>query len=83
MMNTIRKVIIVVPVLITSCQVSEKLKIGPDMPHIIINASAAIKVVGLPVHLCDSMGELVKIESFSLFHSLEYLFITSITNYLL
>ncbi len=31
--KTIRKVMIVVLVLMTSCQVSENLKIGPVMPH--------------------------------------------------
>jgi len=38
----------VVPVLITSCHVSLKRKIGPVMPHIITSNRQAIKVHGLP-----------------------------------
>lgn len=40
MINTIRKVTMVVPVLITSCQVSEKSNIGPDRAHINTTAKA-------------------------------------------
>ncbi len=41
----------VVEVLITSCQVSEKWKIGPQIPHTMIIDAAIIKEKGLPV-LC-------------------------------
>ncbi|MNM77729.1 hypothetical protein D3C81_895920 [compost metagenome] len=40
---------IVVPVLITSCQVSLNLNIGPLMPHSTTIATAARKVHGEPV----------------------------------
>src|SRR5687768_9714823 len=51
MMNTIKKVMMVVPVLITSCQVSEKLKIGPVIAQTIINSMAVRKAMGVPVAL--------------------------------
>ena len=38
----------VVPVFITNCQVSEKLKTGPVMIHIIITRKAMIKAAVLP-----------------------------------
>ena len=41
----------VVPVLITSCQVSEKLKIGPAISHAIMTQKAMIKADVLPVAL--------------------------------
>lgn len=41
----------VVPVLITSCQESEYLKIGPVMAQIMITAKAIRKAQGLPVAL--------------------------------
>jgi hypothetical protein len=47
-MNTIRKVIIVVPVLITSCQVFENSKTGPVTAHIITIRAASINAAGLP-----------------------------------
>lgn len=40
---------IVVPVLMTSCHVSEKPNSGPVMPQVIIMASATVKVAGVPV----------------------------------
>jgi hypothetical protein len=43
MRKTIRKVMIVVPVLIINCQVSEKPKIGPVNPQARIMVRAAIK----------------------------------------
>jgi hypothetical protein len=46
--NTIRKVTIVVPVLITSCQVSEKWKSGPVMPQTRIVPSARPNAGTLP-----------------------------------
>src|SRR4051812_19324419 len=49
MMNTIRKVIMVVPVLITNCQVSEKWNSGPVTAHTIMMSAAIIKAAGLPV----------------------------------
>ena len=48
MANTIRNVTIVVPVLMTSCQVSEKPKIGPVMPHTSTTATAPTKANGVP-----------------------------------
>jgi hypothetical protein len=47
-MNTIRKVMMVVAVLITSCQVSEKPKSGPVAPQTTTPASASMKAPGLP-----------------------------------
>src|SRR6266478_4250418 len=48
MRNTMRKVMIVVPVLMTSCHVSLKLKIGPVMAQIVTTAAARKKIAGLP-----------------------------------
>src|SRR5690349_18356626 len=48
MRNTIRNVIIVVLVLMTSCQVSLNLKIGPVMAQTTMMIMAIIKVMGLP-----------------------------------
>jgi hypothetical protein len=48
-MNTIKKVIIVVPVLITNCQVSEKPKSGPVHAQIITIINALINAAGRPV----------------------------------
>jgi hypothetical protein len=47
-MNTIKKVIIVVVVLIMSCHVSEKPKAGPDIPQIRTRAKAESVAAGLP-----------------------------------
>ena len=47
--NTIRNVTIVVPVLITSCQVSEKWKIGPVTSQTTITARRAANAHELPV----------------------------------
>src|SRR5262245_61017992 len=49
MRNTIRKVTIVVPVLITSCQVSLKWKRGPVIAQVKTTANANAKAAGLPV----------------------------------
>jgi hypothetical protein len=46
--NTIKKVTIVVPVLMTSCQVSLKRKSGPEMPQTRITATATAKAAGRP-----------------------------------
>src|SRR5262245_8648699 len=48
MRNTIRKVIMVVAVLTTSCQVSEKWKKGPRMAHIRMLSRASRKAQGEP-----------------------------------
>jgi len=48
-MKTIKKVMIVVPVFMTSCQVSEKLNIGPDIAQIIMTRKAPMNVEGFPV----------------------------------
>jgi hypothetical protein len=59
--NTIRNVIIVVPVLMTSCQVSEKLNAGPDAAQIMTTAQAAAKVEGRPhwraVHCAAALND--------------------------
>ena len=39
----------VVPVLMTSCQVSQKPNIGPDAAHMTMAATATTKVIGRPV----------------------------------
>jgi len=57
--NTIRKVTMVVPVLITSCHVSEKWKTGPVNPQPIITASATPNAPELPVHAATP-GELLQ-----------------------
>jgi hypothetical protein len=49
MRNTIRKVMIVVPVLITSCQVSLNRKSGPVTSQARITLTARMKAAGLPV----------------------------------
>jgi len=46
--KTIRKVMMVVPVLITSCQVSEKPKTGPETSQTTMIATASRKVIGRP-----------------------------------
>jgi hypothetical protein len=46
--NTMRKVTIVVPVLLMSCQVFDHWKIGPLTPHTTMTASASAKVAGRP-----------------------------------
>jgi hypothetical protein len=48
MTNTIRKVMIVVPVLMTSCQVSENPKTGPLTPQTMTMAQARMNVTGFP-----------------------------------
>ncbi len=47
--NTIRKVMMVVPVLITNCQVSENLKTGPVAAHTTTQSTHSRKAMGLPV----------------------------------
>lgn len=51
MRNTIKKVTIVVPVFMTSCQVSEKLKSGPVIDQIKTTATASKKTVAVPAKL--------------------------------
>src|SRR5262245_12348890 len=51
MRNTIRNVTMVVPVLMTSCQVSEYWKTGPEIPHTRIVPSAIAKAPVPPAHL--------------------------------
>ena len=50
MRNTIRKVTIVVPVLMTSCQVSEKPNSGPVKAQAMTTASATPKAHDVPTH---------------------------------
>ena len=61
----------VVPVLITNCQVLEKLKTGPVITHAMITANAIMKAVELPVALVTLA------ENFS--NNTENLFLTFIT----
>ncbi len=49
MMNTIRKVTIVVAVFMTNCHVSLKWKIGPVIAHAAISAAAKVNMIGRPV----------------------------------
>src|SRR5690349_577007 len=51
-----RKVMMVVAVLITSCQVSEKPKIGPETPQPRIRRHASAKVAGRPAR-CEVRWE--------------------------
>jgi hypothetical protein len=51
MIKTIKKVIMVVPVLITNCQVSEKPNKGPVIPQMITTNKAMLKARGEPVAL--------------------------------
>ena len=55
--NTIRKVTIVVPVLITSCQVSQNLNTGPVAAQPSTMARQAMKVQGWPASLAVGGGE--------------------------
>src|SRR5690606_8647588 len=50
MRNTIRKVIIVVPVLMISCQVSENPKSDPETAHKTTRPIAIAKTHGVPAH---------------------------------
>src|SRR5215218_9109406 len=60
--NTIRNVTIVVPVLITSCQVSLKAKRGPVTAQTTITATARKKVSGRPVAWAVHLANRVKRE---------------------
>lgn len=51
---------IVVPVLITSCQVSENPKSGPVITHIRITVTARIKASGFPVARVITFENLLK-----------------------
>src|SRR5438105_10587964 len=51
MTKTIKKVTMVVPVLMVSCQKSEKPKNGPLTAHIAMTATAAATAMGLPAQL--------------------------------
>src|SRR5688572_2357339 len=56
MRNTIRKVTMVVPVLMTSCQVSEKWNTGPVTAQMTSTAAAMMKAHGLPTRV-DTLWE--------------------------
>src|SRR5215204_2525451 len=58
--KTIRNVTIVVPVLITSCQVSEKLKNGPLAAQRRTTSTQAANVQGLPVARATQDAKSVK-----------------------
>src|SRR4051812_48057350 len=60
MRKTIRKVMIVVPVLMTSCQTSENLKIGPVTAQTTISVTAAMKAQGVPVAVDTLLANLRK-----------------------
>ena len=61
--NTIRKVMMVVPVLITSCQVSLNPKIGPVAAQTATIPRQAMKVHGLPAILAVRVAKRMKIFS--------------------
>lgn len=65
MRNTIKKVTIVVPVLITNCQVSEKLNIGPEINQITIEIAASINTPADPASV-DARDEILRKCSFIL-----------------
>jgi hypothetical protein len=69
-MNTIRNVMIVVVVLMTSCQVSEKSKSGPVTAHTTIINPATRNAVELPVAfviLVEILSKLLRKECFCFF----------------
>src|SRR5215470_4531015 len=55
MRKTIRNVTIVVPVLITSCHVSENLKSGLVAAHTTMIPAAIANAIALPVHLVTAV----------------------------
>src|SRR5215212_2752814 len=59
--NTIRKVTIVVPVLMTSCQVSEKPKNGPVTAQTIMSTTESANVRGFPVARATAPAKAVNI----------------------
>ncbi len=59
MTNTMRNVTIVVPVLITSCQVSLNPKMGPVTPHTSTTPTAAAKALGRPAAREDQRAKRV------------------------
>ena len=61
------KVTMVVPVLMTSCQSSEKWKTGPSAPHTRTVASAAQNAVGEPAHRVTLLAKRIRAQlSFAL-----------------
>ena len=66
-MNTIRKVMIVVLVLMISCQVSENCRIGPLIHQTISTPRAIINTHGRPNHVDTVVVNLVKISFFCFF----------------
>ena len=60
MRNTMRNVTMVVPVLMTSCHVSEKPKIGPLNPQTITIAQQRMKVIGRPAACAIVVAKWVK-----------------------
>jgi hypothetical protein len=64
MINTIRKVMMVVLVLIISCQVSEKPNNGPLKAQIIRSATAATKIQAWPMAFETALVKRVKISGF-------------------
>jgi hypothetical protein len=63
MRKTMRKVTMVVPVLMTSCHVSEKPKSGPVTAQTMMTSTASAKVAGRPVaravHLAKRVNQCV------------------------
>jgi len=70
MRKTIKKVMIVVPVLITNCQVSEYLKNGPETAQIITMETAVRKAKELPVNFVAQFANFSKIDLSDFFISL-------------
>ena len=75
MINTIKKVMIVVAVLMNSCHVPENLNIGPVIPHKITMLQAIINAAGLP----EAFVTLVAILSKNKENRMCFLFIFSIS----
>jgi hypothetical protein len=60
-MNTIKNVIMVVPVLMTNCQVLEKSNNGPVIAQVRIRKKATMNAIGLPANRVMAVDILSKI----------------------
>lgn len=65
----------VVPVFMTSCQVSEKPNTGPVTAHMIITTKAIIKAAGFPVAFVTILEKLLKNMDMGLFFSTHNFFL--------
>lgn len=69
-----RKVTMVVPVLMINCHVSEKPKMGPVTPQVMMMVMAMTKAMGLPVAVAAHLENLVNSLSMSLSFAVLYRF---------